>query len=204
ERADRPGPEYEAPRQARRLGEQFPGEQRRHRDAAEVVVGKGWVASVRVDDRLAVRRPVHHALGIAQVPWRQLGVDDYLVGALAQRKAVSVSEAEAPLLLVVAGTVGNPVGPLRDRVKVRLQLVEGHRASDRNRIAHDVQVVLAEIYDTPAIGIRDPGIPDSPLPRDLPIEDRRAGRNLASLERNPLPEQIQCASNPVASDAATD
>ena len=48
-------------------------------------------------------------------------------GAGAQTKtSPAVAQAEGPVLAVVAGAIGNVVGPLGQRVQVRLQLLQRH------------------------------------------------------------------------------
>ena len=61
------------------------------------------------------------------------------------RSELAVGQAESPVLLVVRRAIGDPVGPVRQRVQVLPQLRELHPAPDRDAVADDVEVRLLEV-----------------------------------------------------------
>ena len=109
----------------------------------------------REQDLLAPDSP-----GSASSPYREaageeLGIDDHLVLALGQRLDQPVGEAEAPLLLVVAGAVGNQVGLVGQGEEVPSQLLEPDPAAERGAVVEQLQVVPGGVGDPPAVGRRD-------------------------------------------------
>src|SRR5207245_9707237 len=134
----------------------------------------------------------------------QLGVDLHLVLARAQRRALLVAQAEPPILLVVAGPVGNERGPSRKPVQVPLQVLEGYLSPEGLAVVEHVQVEALGIQDQFASGCAQPRGPERPFLRDYPVEDARAGRHFAQLERHHALEDLQRTSQALPRDAAAD
>src|SRR5580658_9662808 len=74
----------------------------------------------------------------------------------------------------------------------------------RFRITDDMQVVGAEVHYPFAIRAGDVRILDVPLEWHLPVEHFAATRNLAALELDSSPYEIQRLAYPVAGDAAAE
>ncbi len=169
-----------------------------------IVVGKRRMADVGGDQDLSRRSSRQIALRVAQAPRGEAGIDADLVAILAQRLQIPVPQTEAPGGAVVAGAIRDPVRMLGHAVQVWPQLGERHRLPHRHRVAHHMQIGLLEIDDAPALGVLDVGVLDVPLLRHLPIENRRAARNLVALQRDACPDQLERPANPVPGDAAAD
>ncbi len=106
----------------------------------------------------------------------------------------AMGQAEAPVVPVVARSIRDPIGVLRDRMQVRFQLVQRHHGIDGDAVAHQMQRVVAEVDDPVASFVLDPCFTNVPLARHLPVEYRRARRYLRDLQRHVLRNAGECLS----------
>ena len=121
-----------------------------------------------------------------------------------ERVELSLREAEAPRLRVVARAVRNPVGAIRQRMEPRSQLIERHPRANRRAVAHDVQVVGSEVDDALAAFVPNPCVANVPLGRHCPVEHARSARHLVPFEREHPADHVEGLAYAVAGDAATD
>ena len=170
----------------------------------EIVVAQRGMADVGREQDLPLGVPRQEALAVGERAVRQGRVDADLVLPLRQRFQGAVRKAEPPGLLVIRRPVGDQVRLLRQGEQVFLQLREGHLLVNGHAVAEDVEVARLEVHHLAAGGVLDPGVADVPLLRHRPVEHRRAGRDLADLQGNALPDHRQRAADPVARDAAAD
>src|SRR5436190_6286610 len=106
-----------------------------------------------------------------------------------RRKLISLflREAESPAPIIVGSDVRNCVWLFRQRVKVRLELIESEPAIDGLGITNKVKIVTREVDDAPAAFIFDVRVSRIPFFRNSPIERLRSGWHLVNREtRNEL------------------
>lgn len=201
DRADGAGREDEPVGVVRRLLRQRPGQERRHRDAGQVVVGQRRVADVAGDDHLVGDLPGDHVLGVGEVAVLQRGVDAHLVVAFGHRVQGVLRQAEPPLRLVVTGAVRNPVRVVRQGVQVLAQLRQRQGPRHRDAVAEYVQAGRGEVDDPVPGAVGDVRVADVPLLRHRPVEHLGAGRHLVHLERDVLADDVQGGAHAVTRDA---
>ena len=162
------------------------------------------MADVGREQHLLGARAGQQQLAVAHGARLELAVHDYVERAVAEPRALVLGEAEAPGLLVVRRAIGNPVGMLGQAVQVRLELRAREAAAHRRAVAHEMQVVAAEVDEPLAFRARDPGVAHAPFPRHGPIENRGAGRHLVHGQRDPLAQRLQRGAHAVAGEAAAE
>ncbi len=201
--ADRAGQEEEAVGEPAPLARREPRrELHRHHHAGEVVVGERRVAAVGREQDLFRGLAGEPELAEREAAGEELGIDDHIVLPPGEALDQPVGEAEAPLLLVVAGAVGNQVGLVGKGEEMAPQLFESDPAAKRGAVVEQLQVVSGGVGDPPAVGRRDVGLAEAPLAGHRPVEDRRAGGDLVRLEGDPLGEDRQALADAVAGNAA--
>ena len=176
---------------AQRTLEQLTREHRGDRDAGKVVVRERGVADVGRHDHIALVRALDRELGVGEMARLERRVDHHLVVARLQRQELAVREAEAPGAAVVRRPIWDDVGLIGQRVEPLAQRLQRERSSHRLAVGDDVEIRLAKVDDTSAVGRRDVGVADVPLVRDDPIEHTRAARNLGPADRDLLGEHVE-------------
>ena len=161
------------------------------------------MADVGREQHLVVALAGEEGLGVRDVPVLERRVDHHLVLLVGpDLLPLALRHAEAPGVGPVRGSVGNPVGVLRERMEPAVQLGAAQRRPDRAAVAEDVQVARPVVDDPGAARVGNPRVGDVPLPRDGPVEDGRPGRHLRHLERHELPHDAQRLADAVAGQAA--
>ena len=204
DRADRGGSEDEAVGKTAGQLRQRPCEQRRDRDAGEVVVCERRMADVRRHEHLVLLLAREETLAVGEMAVGKTAVDADLVDLVLQLEQGVVAETEAPGLTVVGGPVRDPVGLLGDREQVLSQLGKGHSRIDGSAVPDDVQVAGREIDHASPVPILDVGVPDVPFLRHRPVERLCTGRNLVLLQRNDLRDPSERLADAVAGDRPAD
>lgn len=91
------------------------GKMGRDCESGQIVVGERRMAGVARNQNFFRRPAGQIAFAVAQVAALQCGVDAHFVAAVLEGQQLIVRQAEAPIFLVVGGTVRNPVRAVRDR-----------------------------------------------------------------------------------------
>ncbi len=204
DRPDRAGDEEEAVRVAERCAGEGACQRHGDRDPRQVVVRERGVAAMARDQDLLVRPAADDAFAVRQAAGREARVDADLVLAFRERLELPVRQAEPPVLLVVRGPVRNPVGPIRQRMEPRPQLLERQPRPDGNAVVDHVEVAALEVHHPPAVLVLDVRVPDVPLVWDRPVEHPGSARHLVDLERDLPAEAGEGPADAVARDAPTD
>src|SRR5438105_10038385 len=119
--------------------------------------------------------------------------------------ALLLRETESPPAIVIRRDVRNCVRLLRQRMQMRLELVESQPAIDRLRVSNEVKIVACKVDNAAAAFIVDVRASHVPFFRNRPIErsrsawyfmNRQLGNQLRQI-RERLPHTVAC-------DASTD
>lgn len=81
---------------------------------------------------------------------------------------------------------------LGQRENMTFQLLERQLGMDGGTVVQNMQVRSFEIDNAIALLVCNVSVPDIPLGRNGPIEDRRSGRDLLDRKFNVAPENLQC------------
>lgn len=204
DRADGAGDEDETVGEPGLRGHQPLDELDRDRDPREIVIRKRGVAAMRGDEHFLGALPFDETFAIGQRAGLHLGIDLDLIGAGTHRLEPVPGQAEAPVLLVVAGAVGDPVRMLRLGMEVGAKLVEREGPLERPGVVHDREVMRLEVDDPLAGRVLHEGVVDHPFIRHHPVEDRRARGHFVDFERDFLAEDAERLAHALAGDRAAD
>ena len=180
------------------------GQHRRYTDAGEIIVGQRRVARVGGDQDLVPCPALEEELGICQEAVLQSGIDDNLVNPVLHVEKVVVAQAEAPILPVIRGSIGNPIGVGGQRVEMAFELSPGHRLSDGDAVANDMKIRPAEVDDSFSARVLDIGVADVPFLRNGPVENLFSRGDLMDFEGGVPFQDSQGLAETRAGDAPAD
>src|SRR5258708_35588270 len=115
-----------------------------------------------------------------------------------------MTQAEAPVCVVVGRAVSNPIRVIGQGKQVRLEFIQRKYATYRNAVVENVQIRFLEVDDALTPGILDVGIGNVPLRGNSPIENLRAAGNFVNIQSNVLADDSQCAADTVPGNAPAD
>src|SRR5262249_3186977 len=108
--------------------------------------------------------------------------------------------AKAPALLIIGSAIWDEIGLLGQRMDVGLELAQRQPRPHRDRIVQHMQHVFTKVDHPRARAVLDIGVRDVPLIWNGPVQHRRAGWNLAALQRKHARDMVECFAYPVTSD----
>ncbi len=109
-------------------------------------------------------------LSIIEPALAMFGVDHHLIVVILHLKQCVMGHTEAPVSIVIAGSVRDAVGLLRQCMDMVAQLRQTHSGPYRYTEVNDMEIVVVEIDNPPARIIGDERVTDQPFPGYLPIK----------------------------------
>jgi hypothetical protein len=105
-------------------------------------------------------------------------------------------KTKSPVLFVVGRSIRNPVWLVRERMEMPIEILSLKPSPHGHTVTHDMEVVLAKVYNPLASRRGKVGIPNVPLQWNSPIKYLGSARHLLNFERNMLLKVAQCFANP--------
>src|ERR1700681_3083398 len=146
----------------------------------------------------------HYALRVAEGSWGERTVDHDFISARPQTGQLAMAQAKAPLTVVVAGPIGDPVLVRRDGVQPGLELLEPKGGTHWLGVIEDMQIVGLEIHYPATVRVCHPGILDIPFERHFPVEYLGAAGHLVPVKFNATIDQPQRLAYAGTGNAAAD
>src|SRR3989304_1330648 len=134
------------------------------------------------DQNLFCRPAWKQILAIGQITFRERCFNANFVFFVLECFELAMGKAKTPILVVIRRAVWYPIGTIRQREEVLLQLLQPHPPSNRSAVADYVEVGLPEVDDSSPPGILDVRILDVPLSWDGPVENLRPRGNLMDFQ----------------------
>jgi hypothetical protein len=179
-------------------------ERREDDDAAQVVVREGRVAHGRREKEEIAGGAVQRDLPVRDVAVFERRVDADAVASGLEPVHDPLRGAEPPALGPVRRAVRDDVWVARVGEQVLAKLVQVDLRVDRRAVSEEVQRRICDVDDARSVRRSDPGLADVPLPRQRPVEDLCAGRQLDGLDGHLPSEPRERLSHTVPREAARD
>ena len=93
---------------------------------------------------------------IGEIPVLEARVDADLILTILERFTLRVGQTETPVFLVIRRPPGNPFGLFWDRVEMGLKRFEGEMLANRNAVADDMEIRVADVDNRTTRRVVDP------------------------------------------------